>query len=135
MTETFRILVAEDNLVNQEIMAEMLSLVDNVDVAIVENGQEAIDSLKSEHFDLILMDINMPVLTGDEATKQIRASEEGFKDIPIYVLTANALAGQKEEYLACGADSYLAKPVDIDQLLQKVEALIAKGPYKQTAVA
>ena len=120
-SDEFNILVAEDNVVNQEIIVEILKLVDHTRVTVVENGQEALSALERNRFDLVFMDINMPIMTGDEAIRQIRQSTQPHRDIPILVLTANALSGQKEEYIACGASDYLSKPINVDDILSKTE--------------
>ena len=89
-------------------------------VTVVENGQEALTNLEREQFDCILMDIQMPVLDGVEATKKIRSYESKIKDIPIIALTAYAMTGDREKFLDVGMDDYIAKPVDKDQLLEVI---------------
>ena len=121
-SDPFNILVAEDNIVNQEIIVEILKLIDETNVTVVENGREALHALSQSHFDLVFMDINMPIMTGDEAIRHIRQSTQPYSDIPILVLTANALSGQKEEYIACGASDYLSKPINVDDILSKTES-------------
>ncbi len=122
----FNILIAEDNTVNQEMLLEALEFIDGVRPVVVENGQEALDRLEEESFDLILMDINMPVMTGDEAIKRIRQSGRSYAELPILVLTANALAGQREEYLNVGATGYIAKPINVERLIATVEQFLTR---------
>ena len=101
MSEPITVLLADDHPLVIEGVRGILETYDQIKVvAVARSGQEAIDALGKGNYDLVLMDINMPVMTGDEATKQIRASGQPYSDIEIIVLTANALAGQKEEYLA-----------------------------------
>lgn len=124
----FKILVAEDNVVNQAMVMEALHLLDNVAVSIVANGAAAIGALRATSHDLVLMDINMPLMSGDDAIKRIRAANEPYSDVPIVVLTANVQLGKREEYLTIGANAYLPKPINIDQLIGIVET------YRQSPV-
>ena len=111
-----RILVAEDNLINQRIISRILEKV-GCSVVVAKNGREALELLKDESFDLILMDIQMPIMDGGAATQEIRKLDSPIKDIPIVGLSANALKGDREQYLALGMDEYLTKPIDRDKLL------------------
>lgn len=111
-------LVVEDNNVNQHLMDAMLSA-KNIRVHFANNGQEAVDKIKSgETFNLIFMDINMPVLNGIDATKKILKyeKEEGIEHTPIVALTANAVAGDKEKFLEAGMDNYMSKPFEESEL-------------------
>ena len=113
-----RVLLAEDNPVNQEMMLELLRLL-GVEAVLAENGQQALDAIAKEPFDVVLMDCQMPVLDGFAATRAIRTREHGNPTahrIPIVALTANALQGDRENCLACGMDEYLSKPVSASQL-------------------
>ncbi len=120
-----RVLVAEDNHINQRLLQMSLSEWGCV-VDIVSNGQEALHSLENLHYDLILMDIRMPIMGGMEAMKLIREMSSDTADIPIIVLTANAMKGDKEAYMAQGANDYLPKPVDLISLKKKMEALVQR---------
>lgn len=120
--ESLTILLAEDNIVNQKIISEILEP-EGINLTIAENGQKALDYLKTHKFDLILMDIQMPILSGEEAIKQIRASKEPYANLPIIVLTANALKEAKSKYLSIGANDYLSKPIDIGILLKKINQI------------
>jgi len=110
-------LVAEDNLINQKLMKSILNRLD-IEVEIVLNGEEALRKRIDGDFDIIFMDVQMPVMGGVEATKKILEFEEreGLRHIPIVALTANALEGDREKYLALGMDEYLGKPMKIDEL-------------------
>ncbi len=112
-----RVLLVEDNLVNQKLGRIMLAHL-GVDVVLAGDGQEALDRLAAQDFDLVLMDCQMPVLDGYEATAAIRTREanEGRARVPIIAMTANALAGDRERCLAAGMDDHLAKPVREAQL-------------------
>jgi len=111
------ILVVEDNDVNQLVSKAMLERL-NCEVTLVNNGLEAVDAFSSRHFDLILMDCNMPVMDGFEATRQIRALEQkkNLSPVPIVALTAHALDHIKQECFAAGMDGHLSKPFDVAQL-------------------
>ena len=88
---------------------------------VAENGNKALQLLEEDEFDCILMDVQMPVLDGIEATKQIRSSKDNFKNIPIIALTAYAMSGDREKFMDAGMDDYIAKPVDQDELIQVLE--------------
>jgi PAS domain S-box-containing protein len=112
-----RILLAEDEEVNRLATSKLLEKLGHT-VKTAKDGQEAIALLKDDSFDVILMDIQMPVMDGVEATKSIRGGDagQGNKDIPIIAMTAYAMSGDKENFLAAGMDSYISKPVDMKQL-------------------
>ncbi len=113
-----RVLLAEDNPVNQEFMTELLAII-GIDSVLAENGQIAVETLQQDSsFDLVLMDCQMPVLDGFEATATIRAHEQacGSERIPIIALTANAMEGDRERCLDAGMDEYLTKPIGSENL-------------------
>ncbi|MFO7655503.1 MAG: response regulator [Bacteroidales bacterium] len=120
------ILLVEDNAINQKIVILSLkNFVKNIDVAI--NGKEALDKFGSSRYDLILMDIQMPVMNGIIATKKIRELEASTNThVPIIAITANALSGDKEACLAAGMNEYISKPFQIDVLLNKMKTLLEK---------
>ena len=105
-----RILVAEDNKINQRLMV-MLLTAGGHEVDVVSNGEDAVEAVRQGGFDMVLMDIQMPVLDGVGAVRRIRAMAEPMRSIPILALTADAIAGAEERYLAVGVDAYLAKPI------------------------
>ena len=118
LKENAKVLVVEDNEMNQILMDELLKKY-NLNVDFVMNGEEAIVKVFEVEYDLILMDINMPVLNGLDTTKFIRASGN---IVPIIALTANALEGDEERFLRVGMNDYLAKPLvyeDFDRVLKK----------------
>jgi PAS domain S-box-containing protein len=111
-----RILMAEDNLINQKVAQRILGKLGyHADVA--SNGVEAVMALKQQTYDVVLMDIQMPEMDGIEATKQIRQTLPDSLQPRIVALTANALAGDREHYLANGMDDYISKPVRIEELI------------------
>lgn len=110
-----RILLAEDNEINQELAIDVLTSAGLV-VEVACNGQEAINMVANNAYDAVLMDWQMPVTNGLEATRKIR-SDPRFQHLPIIAMTANAMVGDREECLAAGMDDHIAKPLDIDELL------------------
>jgi CheY-like chemotaxis protein/signal transduction histidine kinase len=120
------VLLVEDNLINQKIV--MLSLqkaVKNIDIA--NNGKEALDKFGTSKYDIILMDIQMPVMDGIVTTKKIREIETSTSShTPIIALTANALSGDKEICLAAGMNDYISKPFQVETLLEKMQNMLTK---------
>jgi PAS domain S-box-containing protein len=117
-----RVLVAEDNEVNQKLAKRLLEKSGCL-VSVANNGKEAVDLFEKENFDLILMDIQMPVMGGVEATKAIRSSRRG-KGVPIVALTAHAMTGDREKYLSLGMDGYAAKPIKRIDLFRTMRELL-----------
>ena len=128
-TPKLRILVAEDNSVNRRVIERMLQKLGH-SVTLVENGQLALDLHKKEMFDLILMDIQMPVMDGESATKAIRSGQTR-PNIPIVALTAHALHGDRERYLASGMTGYISKPVDLESLRAELHR-VTSLPFLRT---
>ena len=112
-----KVLVAEDNSANQELISYILEEM-GIEFTIKSNGLEILNEFKKESFDLILMDINMPVLDGVETFKQIRIyeKENNLEKTPIVALTANAIKGDKQRFLDIGMDNYLTKPINVKEL-------------------
>lgn len=122
-----KILLAEDSKVNQALVVRLLTKAGH-EVCLAENGVEAVDKSASEKFDIILMDIQMPILGGEGATQKIRAREAGTKQhIPIIALTANAMSGDREKYLSAGMDGYVAKPINRKQLFQVISKIVGRA--------
>jgi CheY-like chemotaxis protein len=124
-----RILLVEDNLINQKVAVRLLEKHGHR-VVVAGNGQEALYTLEREPFDLVLMDVQMPEMDGLEATRAIRAREQGTdRHLPIVALTAHAMMGDRERCLAAGMDGYVTKPVQSQQLLQALaEAMTLASP-------
>lgn len=114
-----KILVAEDNIINQQVIAEILKNA-GCEVLLADNGRRAVDLLESEgDIACVLMDLQMPVLDGMEATRLIR-EQSSHRDIPIIALTAHSITGDREKCLAAGMDDYVPKPIDQDFLYKTV---------------
>ena len=120
-----KILLVEDNAINQKIVLLSLNkLVNQIDVA--TNGKEALEMFGSKQYDLILMDIMMPIMDGIVATQKIREIEStSDRHVPIVAVTANALAGDRENCLAAGVDDYIAKPFTTEMLIRKMRNWLA----------
>lgn len=122
-----RVLVAEDNPVNQELMKRLLIKWGH-SVVIAGNGKLALSLLDAEPFDIVLMDIQMPEINGFEATQTIRSKERGTgAHIPIIALTAHALKGDRERCIDAGMDDYVSKPIQADKLFAAIEDAIARA--------
>jgi CheY-like chemotaxis protein len=130
-----RVLAAEDNLVNQKVLKAIVEPMD-VELAMVGDGRAAVEAWRDGGFDVILMDIQMPVMDGIAAAKAIRAAEkaEGRPRTPILALTANALVHQVEEYLAAGMDGHVAKPIEISKLYDAMSRVLS-DPAEEAAAA
>ena len=126
-----RVLVAEDNVVNQKLVARLLEKRGH-NVKVVANGREALGALEQGAYDLVLMDVQMPEMDGFEATGELRKREEQTGcHIPVIALTAHAMKGDRERCLQAGMDGYLSKPIrplELNDLLEKYVALRAAGP-------
>ena len=118
--------MAEDNAINRKVMElALMPHVQSLDFAV--NGEEAVKRFNENHYDLILMDIQMPVLDGLEATRRIRAAEKiRGGHVPIIALTAYALLGDRERCLQAGMDSYLSKPFENETLLGLMCELLSR---------
>ncbi len=116
-----KILLAEDNVINQKVALAMLSSGGH-SVDIAQNGLEAVDAVRDGGYDVVLMDIHMPEMDGVAATKAIRAlADPGRAAIPIVALTANAMAGSRDTYLAAGMNEYVSKPINVALLNQVLD--------------
>ncbi len=119
-----QVLVAEDHLINQKLVRRMLEKA-GFAVRIVDTGAAALEAIAAQRFDVVLMDMQMPVMDGITATLRIREQERATgQHTPIIALTANAMAGDRERCLAAGMDGYLPKPVRSDELIAKIKALL-----------
>ncbi len=129
-TRALRVLVAEDNVVNRKLVTRLLQKRGHR-ITAVENGRAAVAALTSpaaKRFDVVLMDVQMPEMNGLEATAAIRQHEAaGGAHVPIIALTAHALQGDRERCLAAGMDAYLAKPIDVEELISTVETRAEGG--------
>jgi CheY-like chemotaxis protein len=131
-----RILAAEDNAVNQLVLKTLLSQA-GLEPTVVENGAEAVEAWKTASWDVILMDIQMPVMDGVTATREIRAFEAagGRRKTPIIAVTANAMSHQVADYVAAGMDMVVPKPLDAGKLFEAIEQALDTGAAEPAAVA
>ncbi|MEO8661549.1 MAG: response regulator [Bryobacteraceae bacterium] len=120
-----RILIVEDTAVNQKVLAAILKR-NGYQFDIAENGQQALEALGRQCYDLILMDVQMPVLDGLETTRLLRANPR-WKNLPILAMTAHAMRGDRERCLQAGMDGYLSKPVNAAQLLASMQNQLARA--------
>jgi CheY-like chemotaxis protein/HPt (histidine-containing phosphotransfer) domain-containing protein len=122
-------LVAEDNRVNQLLVVSLLEK-EGHHVVTAANGNEALALLHGQHFDLVLMDVQMPKMDGFETTRLIRSMEkQSACHLPIIAMTAHALQGDRERCLEAGMDAYVAKPVRAGELHQSIQRLFPRGGY------
>jgi len=126
-------LVAEDNVINQKLIYNILKNF-NIDVTIAHNGLEAVNLRKEKDFDIIFMDIQMPIMAGVEATQKILEyeKENNKKHVPIVALTANTIQADKERYLASGMDKYLQKPINVEELTAILEEYFPLDDVRKT---
>ena len=123
MSAPKKVLIAEDSSVIQNLTKKILSI-QNYEISSVKNGQQVLDALDAEHFDIILLDINMPVMDGIECTEKIRSLDDEVKSkIPIIAITGNARNLSLEEYQEIGINEFLQKPLNFDQLVTLVKEL------------
>lgn len=118
-----RIIVAEDSSVIQNLTRKILSQM-NYDIVSVKNGQQVIDLLEKEPFDLILLDIHMPVMDGMECATTIRNMESDIKNIPIVAITGNANNYSMKDFESVGINDFLPKPLNYDNLVETVKKYI-----------
>jgi CheY-like chemotaxis protein len=120
-----KILLVEDNEMNRDMLSRRLARKGH-EVVVGEDGQEGVDMATSEAPDLILMDMSLPVIDGWEATRRIKAAP-ATAGIPVIALTAHAMASDRQKALDAGCDDYDTKPVELDRLLGKIDALLNAG--------
>ena len=132
-----RVLLVEDNEINQQVAKEILEAVE-LNVSLANDGQEAVDALKEGAYDVVLMDVQMPVMDGYEATREIRKWEEQSRTphsafhIPIIAMTAHALAGDREKSLEAGMDDHVSKPIDPEVLFRTLWKWVKKSAQEVT---
>ncbi len=126
--EGMHVLIVEDNLINQKFLASLLKT-NGISHDIAVNGREAVDLWKKNHYDCILMDIQMPVMDGLEATRLIREQEKerGNSHVPIFALTASAFDDDKDKFIRAGLDVYISKPVNEAKLLDALKNVYGKN--------
>jgi len=114
-----RILLVEDNDMNRDMLSRRLERKGH-EVSIATTGVEALERVKAQPFDLVLMDMSLPEMDGWEATRRLK-SDESTRAIPVIALTAHAMSGDRERALEAGCDDYETKPVDFPRLARKIE--------------
>ena len=119
-----KILLVEDNEMNRDMLSRRL-IKRGYEVVVAVDGQEGVEKARAEAPALVLMDMSLPVLDGWEATRALRA-DPATRAIPVIALTAHAMAGDREKALAAGCDDFDTKPIELDRLLGKIEALLAR---------
>lgn len=131
-----RVLAAEDNATNQLVLRTLLSHI-GVDLTVVSDGEQAKAAWAAGSFDLVLMDVQMPVLDGVSAARAIRQLEAASRRprTPIIALTANAMSHQTAEYLAAGMDATVTKPLDVAQLLETMRQVLQQSEERPAAAA
>ena len=120
-----KILLVEDNEMNRDMLSRRLQR-RGYEVVIAVDGQDGVTKAQAEAPALILMDMSLPVLDGWEASRQLKAAPATGR-IPIIALTAHAMSGDREKALEVGCDDFDTKPIELDRLLAKIEALLARG--------
>lgn len=119
-----KILLVEDNEMNRDMLSRRL-IRKGFEVVIAVDGEQAVTMAESEHPDLILMDMSLPVIDGWEATRQVKAAKM-TAHIPVIALTAHAMSGDREKAMSAGCDDYDTKPIEMPRLLEKIEALLVR---------
>ena len=119
-----KLLIIEDNEMNRDLLSRRLQR-RGYEIVLAVDGQQGVDMARSETPDLILMDMALPVIDGWEATRRLKSIAE-TRAIPIIALSAHAMAGDREKALEAGCDDYDTKPVEVNRLLGKIQALLIK---------
>ncbi len=119
-----KILLVEDNEMNRDMLSRRL-VRKGFEVVMAVDGEQAVSMAESEHPDLILMDMSLPVIDGWEATRRVKAAE-ATAHIPVIALTAHAMSGDREKALDAGCDDYDTKPIEMPRLLEKIDALLVR---------
>jgi len=118
-----RVLLVEDNEINQQVAREILEGA-GLNVAVATNGQQAVDAVKAGGYDAVLMDVQMPVMDGYTATREIRNLKSEIRNVPILAMTAHAMSGDEEKSLAAGMNGHVTKPIDPDKLFAALQKWI-----------
>lgn len=114
-----KVLIAEDSSVIQNLAKKILQF-QNYDITAVKNGQQVLDKLEKDHYDVIVMDINMPVMDGMQCAEQIRKREDDKANTPIIAISGNAKNYSRDDFERVGINEYLPKPLNFDELVEKV---------------
>lgn len=128
--ERYRILLVDDNATNRKVIGAMLDSVGH-QVTLAVQGAEALEKLADDDFDLVLMDVQMPIMDGLAATTHIRTSQHPWATIPIIALTADAMPESKQYYLSHGMNGYITKPINKETLLNEINRQVSRGLYQR----
>ena len=120
-----RILLVEDNEMNRDMLSRRLAR-KGYEVALAVDGRQGVEMAQTMDYDLVLMDMSLPEVDGWDATRQLRA-DPATESLPIIALTAHAMSGDREKALEAGCDDYDTKPIEMERLLGKMEALLARS--------
>ena len=129
-----RVLLTDDNAINRQVVKLFLAPHGCV-ISEAVNGQDALDKLAAAEFDLVLLDVHMPVMDGKEAIQRIRASDQPWRTIPVIALTADAMSGDREKLIAIGMSDYLSKPVDQRALVARMNATLGIAAAEEPTAA
>ncbi len=128
-----RVLLVEDHVINQKAIVPMLNKLGFENIHIADNGLVALEMVHHANFDVILMDMQMPIMDGYEATREIRKLNGKWRDVPIIAMTANAIEGDREKCLAAGMNDYLSKPIQKDRFLAALKRWLPSTQNETTA--
>lgn len=128
-----RILLTDDHPINRRVVRLML-MPERCEITEASNGEEVLDLLDKQSFDIVLLDIHMPVMDGVETIRRIRTSSQPWRDIPVIALTADAMSGDRERYIALGMTDYVSKPVDKTSLLSSMTKILSPGTERKIAI-
>ncbi|MEJ2124986.1 MAG: response regulator, partial [Alphaproteobacteria bacterium] len=120
-----RVLLADDNAINRKV-GTMLLTPFGAEISEAVNGKDVLEKLEQQPFDIILLDVHMPVMDGLEAISHIRASSEPWRDIAVIALTADAMSGDREKMLAAGMDGYIPKPIDQNIMIEEMCRILSR---------
>ena len=131
---SLRVLLVDDNRINRRVARLMLDP-SGVQVVEAENGQQALDCLRNQCFDLVLLDVHMPVMDGVETLAHIRNSTEPWSRIPIIALTADAMASNRQKFISLGMNGYISKPIDRKNLIAEIRSVLDRSPAPAKAAS
>lgn len=132
MDNKWRILIVEDNEINQLVLGGLLKKLGDLEITCANNGALGVEEFKKQNFDLVFMDCQMPVMDGFAATRSIREYEAHRRHTPIIAITANAMLSAKEECMSAGMDEYITKPIEENRLKEIFQSFTDKLPPKTT---
>ena len=132
-SQNLRLLLVDDHPINRQVAGLFLRPF-NMRIVEATNGKEALAALAREEFDMVLLDVHMPVMDGTRTIRHIRASNEAWSNIPVIALTADAMTGDKERYLGMGMDGYMSKPIAERDLISEINRVRSFSREALTAI-